>query len=282
MTRQNGQFAIVFWAALALPGCAWLRNSQTEAPPAAKKDPFKDDVPAKSYKAPDILKTSGIGQFPPPEFPAPLFNRSQDVPIAVVEPLPLAKLETIPAKVTPPELVVKHEPLAEALNCFLDNKHDEALRHLQAYDAETQDLFLRLLPALSILSKKKLTDLSAAEVAVLHEHFYSLVGTLRTRTPLIIDKCCFCEWVKVYGDYKPLPEGHAFAAATANHPGELVQLYVELRNFANELRQGWFVTRYSSSIEICDSAGVTRRPGEARRPSRCPCTPWASARTTSC
>ena len=255
MTRQRGQLAIAMLTALALSGCAWLRNNQTESPPVAKKDPFKDDEPAKSYKAPDILKTSGVGQFPPPDFPGPQYQRSQETPIAVVEPLQLPKLTAQPAKLTPPEIVVKHEPLAEALNCFLENKHDEALRHLQAYDAETQDLFLRLLPAMSILSKKKLTELSAAEVAVLHEQLYSLVGTLRPRTPLTIDKCCFCEWVKGYGDYKPLPEGHAFGAASANRPGDLVQLYVELRNFANEPRQGWYVTRYSSAVEICDSRG---------------------------
>src|SRR5207253_3136907 len=159
MTRQNRQLAIALWAALSVPGCAWLRNSQTETPPVAKKDPFKDDEPAKSYKAPDILKTSGVGQFPPPEFPRPLFDGSQGAPIAVVEPLPLPQFETRLVKVTPPEMIVKREPLTEALSCFLDNKHDEALRHLQAYDAETQDLFLRLLPAMSILSKKKLTEL---------------------------------------------------------------------------------------------------------------------------
>jgi hypothetical protein len=255
MTRRHGQLAIAMMTALALSGCAWLRNNQTDTTPVAKKDPFKDDDQAKSYKAPDILKTSSIGQFPPPDFPTSRFKDSQETPLAAVEPLPLPKVDARPAKLTPSEIVVKHEPLAEALNCFLDNKHDEALRHLQAYDAETQDLFLRLLPAMSILSKKKLTELSAAEVAVLHEQLYSLASTLRTRTPLTIDKCCFCEWVKGYGDYKPLPEGHAFGAATANRVGDLVQLYVELRNFANEPRQGWYVTRFSSSVEICDSRG---------------------------
>ncbi|MCS7047431.1 MAG: hypothetical protein NZO58_13825, partial [Gemmataceae bacterium] len=70
-----------------------------------------------------------------------------------------------------------------------------------------------------------------------------------------IDKMCFCESVTGIGNYKPLPDGYAFAPASGNRPGELVQLYVEFRNFVSEPRQGAFETRLSSSVEISDSRG---------------------------
>lgn len=236
-------------AALLLPGCGLLRPTQPAAAPAVKKDPFQDDDAAKTFTKPAIQTTN----FQPEEFPLKRFRDSQEIAVPAVEP-PSPKDPAQVPSVPPPDLV-KREPLADALQYILENKHDEALRCLSAYDAETQELFLGLLPTLSILSKKKLTDLSVAEVAVLHEQLYSLIGALRPRTPLAIAKVCYCEWVKGYGNYKPLPEGHAFAAPGANRPGELVQLYVELRNFMNASRHGAFETRLSSSVEICDGRG---------------------------
>ncbi len=257
-------------AALLLPGCGLLRPSPPSSAPAVKKDPFHDD---KSFTKP-LIQT----KFEAEEFPAKRFEYSQQVPVPAPEPAPAARAPAAPASIPkehrlaqsvplegpplegvplegPPLEHVKREPLADALQYILDNRHDEALRCLQAYDPQTQELFLGLLPALSILSKKKLTELSAAEVSVLHEQLHSLLGTLRPRTPLAIGKVCYCERVKGYGNYKPLPEGHAFAAPFGNRPGELVQLYVELRNFANAARHGAFETRFSSSVEICDSRG---------------------------
>jgi hypothetical protein len=236
-------------AATTLTGCNLLRPNRPELP-AVKKDPFKEDDANKAFTVPAIQKAS----FAPPDFPLPPFERSQSLPVLPVEPsVPRHDVNSTNAVKLPP--LEKREPLAEAVQCVLENKHEEALRHLQAYDADTQDLFLRLLPALSVLSKKKMTDLSAAEVAVLHEQLHGLLNTLRPRTALAIDKACFCEWVKGYGNYKPLPEGHAFAVPAAGRPGELVQLYVELRNFTSEARNGAFETRLSSSVEICDGRG---------------------------
>lgn len=250
--RQCGRWTFgTVLAALLLPGCQLFRPHAPEAPAAAKKDPFSDDDPGKGFVVPKVVQMG----FKPPDFPVDKFEHSQRVPVAAVDPMPAQRHEALGPKPQLPAPITKREPLAEALQCILENRHDEALAHLQAYDAPTQDLFLRLLPALSILSKKKLTELTAAEVSVLHEQLYSLLGTLRPRTPLTIDKACFCEAVVNYGNYKPLSEGHAFAAPSVQRPGELVQLYVELRNFASELRLGAFETRLSSSVEICDSRG---------------------------
>lgn len=274
MTRCGRLTIGAVLAALLLPGCGLLRPAQPASAPAVKKDPFQDDDISKSFTKPAIQTT----KFEPEEFPLKSFERSQTIPVPAIEPPPSPKEAThVPS--APPHNVVKREPLADALQCVLENKHDEALRHLSVYDAETQELFLGLLPTLSILSKKKLTELSVAEVSVLHEQLYSLIGTLRPRTPLAIAKVCYCEWVKGYGNYKPLPEGHAFSAPTASRPGELVQLYVELRNFVNVSRQGAFETRFCSSVEICDGRGEvvwTWRFEDEKQPirSRTPLSDW--------
>ncbi len=265
MTRQIGQLAIgILLAALTLAGCAGMRPNQPDAPAALKKEPFQDEI-AKSFTPPPVQQWK---DFPPPDFPAKQFDSSQARQVGVQ---PAVLIDASPEKTAKAGKTEKHEPLALALECILENKQDEALRHLQSYDADTQELFLRLLPALSILSKKKVGDLSAAEVAVLHEQLYSLLGTLRPRTALGIGKVCFCEWVKGYGNYKPLPEGYAFAAPINDRPGEPVQLYVELQNFLSEPRHGAYETRLSSAVEIRDSRDEvvwTHRFGDEQAPAR--------------
>ncbi len=48
---------------------------------------------------------------------------------------------------------IKLAPLVEALQDILDDRHQDALRVLQAYDRETQEFYLRALPALTILAQ---------------------------------------------------------------------------------------------------------------------------------
>jgi hypothetical protein len=253
--KQIGRLIGVFWAAGMLSGCLAPRASLPQ-PPQQPKHPFPEELRS-SDKRPAIQTTA----FPAPEFPEVPVQRSPASTEQLRTPAP-AVSDVSPAvpPVTPqvtPTLPVpeKREPLAEAVQCVLENRHDEAVRHLQAYDPQTQDWFLRLLPALSILTKKKIQDLDSAEVAVLHEQIFSLLATLRPKTELMISKACFCEWIKGYGDYKPLAEGYAFAAPSPARPGECVQLYVELRNFASELRNGHFETRFASAVEIRDGQG---------------------------
>jgi hypothetical protein len=147
------------------------------------------------------------------------------------------------------------EPLVEALQCVLDNRHNEALQLLRKYDQPTQEVFLCLLPILGRMTQKSIDQMSPSEVAVLGELLHSLSVTLRPHSQLVIDKASFCEWITSFGLYKPVPEGHAFLGSTPHRPGELVQLYVELRNFASEFKNGSYATRLSSSVEIRDQKG---------------------------
>jgi hypothetical protein len=175
-------------------------------------------------------------------------------PVDKGEPLTAASTETAPE----PKAVKPPPPLVQALQCMLEDRHQEALQHLQAYDQETQEFFLRVLPTLTIFAKKRWNEVNSQEVAVLDDQLRNLLTQLRSRTELSIDKMCTCEWIKAYGIYRPLRDNHSFLAAAPGRPGDLVQLYVELRNFASELRDSFYETRLSSSVEIHDARGTLR------------------------
>lgn len=147
-------------------------------------------------------------------------------------------------------------PVVNALRCMLDDRHQEAVRYLKAYDTETQEFYLRILPIMTIFAKKHINDLNSQEVAVLSEQLQSLLATVRPRTELVIDRMCCCTLITNFGIYQPLAEEHAFvASSTERLDGEIVRLYVEVRNFASVPRGGFFETRLSSAIEIRDSRG---------------------------
>jgi hypothetical protein len=153
---------------------------------------------------------------------------------------------------------IRRVPLVEALDCVINNRHTEALELLHGYDRSTQEVCLRLFPILALMNQKPIDQWSPSEVAVLGEQVQGLSDLLRPRSKLVIGKACFCriDSIKSFGIYDELPEGYAFQASTPNRPGELVHLYVELRNFAIEPKNRDFVTRLSNSIEIWDQKGV--------------------------
>ena len=60
------------------------------------------------------------------------------------------------------------------------------------------------------------------------------------------------------GDRRPLAEDHAFLAAHGDRPGELVQLYLEMKNLGSRPEGSQFVTDLACEIEIVDEAGRPR------------------------
>ncbi|MCS6849950.1 MAG: hypothetical protein NZ700_02130 [Gemmataceae bacterium] len=166
----------------------------------------------------------------------------------------------LPAKLPEPP------PLVAALHCFLDKRPHDALAHLQHYDKVNQDLLLVLLPLAGRLTEGSLDQASPAEVALLVEQLERLLHPLRLRASLVIDTMCFCRRIGKFGDYEPLPSDHSFK------PGDLAQVYVELRNFSTEQRDPYYLTHLSSTLEIHDFTGKTvwRQdfPEDRTRPDR--------------
>jgi len=147
-------------------------------------------------------------------------------------------------------------PLVLALQCILDGRHAEGIEHLNVYDKRTQEFLIGLLPIMDIFVRKGLDEMSAPEVAVLNSQLISLLTALRPRSELMIDKMCYCKNVRGFGAYDVLPGNHVFLSATNDRPGELVQLYVELKNFASEAsKDGEFITKLNCSLELHDAKG---------------------------
>ena len=182
-------------------------------------------------------------------------------PIAAELASPGPEVQSLPFPPVAPQVDSgRREPLVDALDCLFNDRYNDALQFLRKYDQPTQEIALCLLPMLKLMTQKSIDQFSPAEVAVLEDHMKSFSDFLRPRSSLVIDKACFCERISAYGNYEPLPEDHAFQGSTPNRPGERVLLYVELRNFASEAKNGRYVTRLVSSVEIRDRHGATVCP----------------------
>lgn len=175
-----------------------------------------------------------------------------------------APVETKPD--VPATLTVKCEdpPLLAALRCMLDKHPEEAVARLKGFDKANQELILGLLALMACLSEKNLEKCDPSETARLVDQLHGLLVPMPSWVPLVIDQMCFCRRIEKYGVFEPLTEGHEFRA------GELVQVYVELRNFSTERRDRFFLTHLASSLEIHDYKGrvVWRedRPESVNRP----------------
>jgi hypothetical protein len=269
MTRRVSWLLLhIAWTSAALSGCSLFapRNASSRqgaaiAPPAvrgtqetAKIRQQKPEAEEGADRLSPSEKTSKIEVAPRPELAGPVPAEKQgEIRTAAAGP------PAEPGSSRSPQTEKAAPPLVEALRCMLEDRHQEALRHLQAYDQETQAFFLRLLPPLALFAKKGLEQLTPQEVAVLNEQLQGVLLALRPRTELIIEQLCFCEWIKAYGNYKALSPNHAFLAAAPERLGDKVQLYFELRNFASAACAGGFETRLSSSVEIHDAQGNLRK-----------------------
>jgi len=185
-----------------IAGTAEFGSEMTLAP-ATKTSPAPKVAGTPQPRWPDLTKAP-----PTPTEPRPLEpNLFQPVNLTVP---PQVKPSAIPEG--KPQV-----PLILALECALENRHQEALKHLQAYDVQTQEFLLRILPTLSMITRKKVDDFSPNDVAALNDQLSSLQGYLRDKSDLAI-RLFPCEWIRGYAIYKPLPESHDFLAAAADSP----------------------------------------------------------------
>jgi len=163
-------------------------------------------------------------------------------------------------QVPPPQIAAQkkseYEPIVMALQRMLEGRHQDAIKFLSAYDNDKHELLLRLLPPLATIVKKRVDDLSTQEVTVLIGQYQATIDDLRPRSELIVSRMCYCEEVRGYAWYRALPDNHTFLTGTESRIGELVQLYVELKNIASEpTKEGEFLTKLRCSLELVDSTG---------------------------
>ena len=166
---------------------------------------------------------------------------------AVESPSPVVPAQAIDAK-------RDHVALLRALELMFTDRPRDAIKYLQVYDKETQEIFLRLLPPLTLFVKKSLDEMSPQEIAVIDQQLQGFLQKIRPRSELQISRMVYCKRIRAFGSYDVLGENHTFLTGVENRPGELVQLYVELKNFVSEpTSMADFVTKLSCTIELHDN-----------------------------
>jgi hypothetical protein len=148
------------------------------------------------------------------------------------------------------ESPVKDEPAVEALRLLLLKQAPKSLQCLESYDPQTQQMLMQLLPVVALMAEKPLPKMDTTEVMSLEAQLQRCIAPLRARTDLVIDKLCLCDQIDGYGMFTPRRDGRPF------QPSELVQVYLELRNLAPELRDGYFIAALHGKVTISDREGT--------------------------
>ncbi len=244
MIRRFGTLGVGALLTLSLgTGCVATGSSteQIRSEDARPQQAQPQPVQPPSFVVPKVTENpSTIAPPPPPETGDIEQSKLSSPP----DPLPLIHVAHAPAEVNEP-------PVLLAMRNMIDKHPNDALEALQTYDKRTQELLLVMLPLAARVSEGGLDKASPEERAALLEQLDQLTTALRGQTPLSVEKMCYCRRISNYGMYDPLPDDHLFAGGDRKH-GELVQLYVEARHFANRLNGKLYDTALASKLEITD------------------------------
>ena len=272
MTRKSATlFCLALWA--LVPGCQQLSSRGSAVAEAPTK--IHDAPPAQAVNPPDPPPTTVV------KMPQPPSNEAGPVPIPPLTTVALLPVEgegkpPRPSGGTPGVVTFEKEPapegsvaatyqvlpplgakklsaLVRAIDHLQNDRHAEAIQALKEYDEPTQEFLLRIFPVLVQIAKTSIKDLSPQEIANLNDQLLGVLYQLRTRSELLVAKMLYCKEINGFANYVPLPEDHAFLARTDNRFGELVQLYVELKNFASvKTKDGDYLTKLTCSLEVND------------------------------
>ena len=270
MARMSARCILCVFAPLAfLSGCQQIPyfGGQTVVEPkkadasavAKPADPQPSPSASTVVKSPVAPLPVVDAQSPGPVFDPALLKSgepkkaAEGVPGMVVLEEPM---QAVPAKAAQADKNDrKFEPAVIALQYVLDNRPDEALKLLQKYDKSTQEFLLNWMPAVAIILRSPINQMSAQEIEIYNQLFSRGSQDVRNYTELVISKMCFCRRIQSFGAYEPLPVDYAFFGAPGRY-GELVQVYVELKNFvSDQVKDGDYVTKLACSLEIKNSRG---------------------------
>jgi hypothetical protein len=210
-------------------------------------------LPANAVDSDSRPKDSPIEQV---RYPAPSASREFVPEPPRLSELPLSSQRPLPGESQPrPERVeTQAKPAPEpvvlsAMRCYLNKRPAQALLWLDHFDKPTQELLLYLLPLVARLGEGNLEHADRREIDALLVQLETMRAMLRLRADLVIDKMGFCSWIQEFGVYQPLEENHPFL------PGDVIELYAELRNFSTEQIGKRYRIQVSSRVEIRDYRG---------------------------
>ncbi|HEX4588360.1 MAG TPA: hypothetical protein VH120_00400 [Gemmataceae bacterium] len=166
----------------------------------------------------------------------------------------------------PPEPKRADSPLLAALKCYLNKSPEQAAQCLESMDPADRDLLTALLPLAVRLGDGALKSADPQDLAAVVADVQALVGPLRERAALEVPKLCFCRPKATpaqFGRYEQIEENHRF------RPGEVVGLYVEVRNIICAPNGADYRTQVAMSMEVHNEQGETVwRSDPPARPDR--------------
>ncbi len=271
MRRLDGAILTLTLVAILEPGCTPFRNSsrdssitqettkpppeppeftvglpggpsaeQTERqPPSGKNNPIEQ-----TRYAQDV--TSGTGN-------ATIYR----VPDSPTEPgrLSPGTLQPLLPRAADPDKAPPDEPIVVALRCLLEKRLKEAVQAVERYEKPNQDALLLMLPWVARLSEGSLDKVKPQELATFLEQMDDFSRALRPRAALALGKVCFCNDVRGFGMIDAVPAGYAFQAGRDGRDGEVLNLYVEVRNFGSRPVGNLYETRLAGKLDVFDAKG---------------------------
>jgi hypothetical protein len=133
-----------------------------------------------------------------------------------------------------------------------ENRPEEAEERLKKLDPAVRELLSCCLGLAARLGGKEARPPCADDCAALLDELERLQQALRARAPLSLEKMCYCRALERFGVYEPLPAGHAFGTGWDGRPGDLVQVYAELRNFATAKNGPFHETALACTLTLRD------------------------------
>jgi len=157
---------------------------------------------------------------------------------------PQARMEVHPAPLTRPDA-----PSVQILRQLLEHRPEEEINEqLKPYDPATREVMLLLLTNIAQLEQGGgIARISPRDLAAWTARLNTLTASLCGRSQLILDRMCFCSYIKNFGNFALLPQEHTFF-----QPGESAHVYVQARNLSSRPQGDKFVTILKGRVEIYD------------------------------
>lgn len=256
-------------AALFLPACLFIGGTTTPVPPPESRDKGADRAKEATHKPTQFAEllprpgsTIAINK------PAEKKDNKDATAIAKrpIEPAPDPKTaDPAPSGVkvagepgTFPVTVAKRPadpPLLEAVRAYIDNRPGDAIEILKELGLPNQEIVLAVLPA---LARSATADLASdpAAAALLAEQLRTAARGIEHRAALVADRVALCRKVYGFGRYDPWPAGQPY------RPGDLAQLYVEVRNLVSHPLASptpggdTHLTHVRAAVEVRDAHGA--------------------------
>lgn len=182
-------------------------------------------------------------RLPPPDSEAPSAAADKLIPVKA-EPAPFPVAPAAP----PPE-----PPLLAAMRAYVENRPDDAIRHLQSLDKPNQDFALTVMPLLVRGAQLNMAAADPADVAVMADQFQAVASGMEGKAALRVEKVVFCKRATGFGRYDPWPEAQPY------RPNDLAVLYVELKHVGSAAAAGpngeGFESHAVVNLEVRDAGG---------------------------